>query len=259
MKTKTVLVMFACLGLTFCASSQAKLARSREKDPQYQYNLGLFYLNGNSVDEAVKYLNKSLSLNPRHFLAWNALGLARSMKGDLQEAAAAFQKSLEVNPQFTEARNNLGTIYQELDFVDKAEQEFKRALEDPNYASRELPYYNLAHLYFLMDRIDEAYENVQRAIQIKKRLAMAQNLKGLILEKKGDLADAIAAYEQAVKLVPNEASFGFNLGAAYFKNGEFEKAREVLERISPLIKDQETKDKIKEYLDIIKGKQSSLP
>jgi Flp pilus assembly protein TadD len=110
-----------------------------------------------------------------------------------------------------------------------------------------------------MDRIDEAYENVQRAIQIKKRLAMAQNLKGLILEKKGDLADAIAAYEQAVKLVPNEASFGFNLGAAYFKNGEFEKAREVLERISPLIKDQETKDKIKEYLDIIKGKQSSLP
>ena len=254
MKTKTVLVMLACLGLTFCASSQAKLARSREKDPQYQYNLGLFYLNGNSVDEAVKYLNKSLSLNPRHFLAWNALGLARSMKGDLQEAAAAFQKSLEVNPQFTEARNNLGTIYQELDFVDKAEQEFKRALEDPNYASRELPYYNLAHLYFLMDRIDEAYENVQRAIQIKKRLAMAQNLKGLILEKKGDLADAIAAYEQAVKLVPNEASFGFNLGAAYFKNGEFEKAREVLERISPLIKDQETKDKIKEYLDIIKGK-----
>jgi Flp pilus assembly protein TadD len=181
------------------------------------------------------------------------------MKGNFQEATAAFQKSLEINPQFTEARNNLGTIYQELRFVDKAEQEFKKALEDVNYSSRELPYYNLARLYFLMDRIDEAYENVQRAIQIKKRLAMAHDLKGQILERKGDIEGAIDSYEEAVGLVPNETGFGFNLGAAYFKNSEFEKAREVLERISPQVRDQETKDKIKEYLDIIKGKQSSLP
>ena len=259
MKMKLALVVLASLGLTFCVSSQTKLARSREKDPQYQYNLGLFYLNGNSVDEAIRYLNKSLSLNSRYFLAWNALGLAQSMKGNFQEATVAFQKSLEINPQFTEARNNLGTIYQELRFVDKAEQEFKKALEDVNYSSRELPYYNLARLYFLMDRIDEAYENIQRAIQIKKRLAMAHDLKGQILERKGDIEGAIDSYEEAVGLIPNETGFGFNLGAAYFKNSEFEKAREVLERISPLVRDQETKDKIKEYLDIIKGKQSSLP
>jgi type IV pilus assembly protein PilF len=255
MKMKLTLIVFACLGLTFCVSSQNKLARSRDNDPQHQYNLGLFYLNNNSVDEAIGYLNKSLSLNSKYFLAWNALGLAQSMKGSLQEATAAFQKSLEVNPRFTEARNNLGMVYQELGFVDKAEQEFKQALEDINYPSRELPYYNLAHLYFLMDRIDEAYENVQRAIQIKKRLAMAHDLKGRILERKGDIEGAIDSYEETVRLVPNEANFGFNLGAAYFKNSEFEKAREVLERISPLIKDQETKDKIKEYLDIIRGKQ----
>jgi tetratricopeptide (TPR) repeat protein len=254
MKMKSALIVFACFGLTFCASSQSKMARSRERDPQYQYNLGLFYLNGNSVDEAIRYLNKSLSLNPRYFLAWNALGLAQSMKGNFQEATAALLKSLEVNSQFTEARNNLGTIYQELRFVDKAEEQFKKALEDENYASRELPYYNLANLYYSMDRIDEAYENVQKAIQIKKRLAMAHDLKGRILERKGDIGGAIDSYKEAVRQVPNETSFGFNLGAAYFKNNEFEKARELLERISPLIKDQETKDKIKEYLDIIKGK-----
>ena len=254
MKMKFALIALACLGLMFCASSQSKQARARERDPQYQYNLGLFYLNGNSVDEAIGYLNKSLSLNSRSFLAWNALGLAQSMKGNFQEATVAFQKSLDINPQFTEARNNLGTIYQELGYVDKAEQEFKKALEDANYSSRELPYYNLARLYFLMDRIDEAYENVQRAIQIKQRLAMAHDLKGQILERKGDIAGAIGSYEEAVGQVPNEADFGFHLGAAYFKNNEFEEAREVLERISPLIKDQETKDKIKEYLDIIKGK-----
>lgn len=255
MKMKPALVVLACLGLTFCASRQTKLTKAREKDPQYQYNLGLFYLNSNSVDEAIQYLNKSLALSPRHFLAWNALGLAQSMKGNFQEATAALQKSLEINPQFTEARNNLGTIYQELGFVDKAEQEFKTALEDVNYTSRELPYYNLARLYFLLGKIDEAYENVQKAIQIKRRLAMAHDLRGQILEQKGDIEGAIDSYKEAVGMVPNETDFGFHLGAAYFKNDEFERAREVLERISPLVRDQETKDKIKEYLDLIKGKK----
>ncbi len=71
----------------------------REKDPQYQYNLGLFYLNGNRVDEAMKYLDKSLSLNPSSYLAWNALGLARSMKGDLQGSAAGFPESHRNQPR----------------------------------------------------------------------------------------------------------------------------------------------------------------
>ena len=255
MKIKPALIMLACLCLTFCASSQSKLAKSREKDPQYQYNVGLFYLNSNRVEEAIRYLNKSLALSPRNFLAWNALGLAQSMKGNFQEATTAFQKSLESNPKFTEAHNNLGTIYQESGFLDKAEQEYIKALEDANYPSRELPYYNLARLYFLMGRIDESFENVQRAIQIKKRLAMAHDLKGKILESKGDIEGAIDSYEEAVGLVPNDTDFGFNLGAAYFKNSQFEKAQEVLERISPLVRDQETKNKIKEYLDTIKGKK----
>ncbi len=258
METKTwkaAVALVACLGLTFCASAQKKQARSRDKDPQYQYNLGLFYLNGNSLDEALKYLDRSLSLNPRSFLAWNAVGLARSMKGDLQGSIAAFQKALEINPGFTEARNNLGTIYQELGFADKAEAEFRKALEDPAYLTLELPHYNLARLYFTMDRLDDARDEVERSIQIKPRFAMAHNLKGLILERKGDLPGAVDAYGQAAKFVPDDPTFGFNLGAALFKNGEFERAKEVLERISPRVTDPETKAKLREYLDVIKSKK----
>jgi Tfp pilus assembly protein PilF len=252
---KAAVALVACFGLASCASAQKKQARSREKDPQYQYNMGLFYLNGNQVDEALVYLNKSLSLSPRSFLAWNAVGLARSMQGNLQESVAAFQKALEINPRFTESRNNLGTIYQEQRFVDKAEAEFRKAIEDPAYPSLELPHYNLARLYFTMDRFDDAYSEVERAIQIRPRFAMAHNLKGLILDRKGDLPGAVDAYGQAARLVPDDANFGFNLGAALYKNDEFERAKEVLERIAPRVTDPETKAKLREYLDAIKGKQ----
>jgi len=254
MRTKPILALAACLSLTFCASSQQKLTRSREKDPRYQYNLGLFYLNGNDLEAAVRYLDKCIALSPRYYPAWNALGLARSMQGKLQESAEAYRKCLEVNPKFTEARNNLGTIYQEMNFPEKAETEFKAALDDANYPSRELPCYNLARLYFTMDRLDEALEYAQKCGRIKAHFGMAYNLKGLILEKKGDLDGAVDAYDLAVKTIPGEPNFNFNLAVACFKTGSFEKAKEIFERISPQIKDEPTKAKIKEYLDLIDKK-----
>jgi Tfp pilus assembly protein PilF len=259
MRMKPILALAACLGLAFCASSQQKLAKSREKDPRPQYNMGLFYLNGNDLDSAVKYLNKSLVLNPRYFPAWNALGLAKSMQGRLQESAEAYKKCLEINPRYTEARNNLGTIYQELSFLDKAEAEFRTAIEDASYPSRELPCYNLARLYFTMDRLDEALEYARRCSAFKARFAMGRNLEGLILEKKGDLAGAVDAYGEAVKIVPAEPTFNFNLAVALFKSGAYGRAKEIFERIEPQVKDEATRIKIREYLDLIRKQERPVP
>jgi Tfp pilus assembly protein PilF len=254
MRAKAIAVLSICASLAFCASSQAKIQRAREKDPKYQYNVGLFYLNQNKVDEAVKNFVKALSLDTRYYLAWNALGLAHSMRGRLDESVKAYQKCLEVNPQFTEAHNNLGAVYQEMKLLDKAEEEFKKALLDLNYQNRELPYFNLARLCVLQGRLDEAYENVEKSLQIQPRLAMGHNLKGLILERRNNLAEAIASYEQAVKIVPEEVLFNYNLAVAYFKNEQYAKAKELFLKISGKVTDAETKDAISRYLKIISEK-----
>lgn len=266
MKKKILSLLIICLIFSHCASSQKKLEQLREKDPQYQYNLGLFYLNSlksgsvdeairtnvGNIEEAIKYFNKSLSLNPRYYLAFNGLGLAYSMKGDMQESLKAYQKCLEINPTFSEARNNLGSVYQEMGFIDRAEEEFKKAISDQNYTSRELPYYNLSRLYFTQDRLEEALNHVQKSVQINNRLAMAHNLQGLILEKLNRLSEAAASYEKAVKIFPEEINFSFNLAVAHFKNNETNKAAEIFERILPKVTDPEMKTKIEEYLKMIK-------
>ncbi len=240
-----------CVNVAFCATSQKKVQKAKENDPQYQYNLGLLYLNQNNVDEAMKYFNKSLSLNPNYHQAWNALGLAYSYKGDVEASVKAFEKCLALTPQFTEARNNLGMLYQELGYLDRAEAEFLKAAQDTGYKTRELPYFNLARLYFLQDRIEDAYENVQRAIQIKARFGMAHNLKGQIFEKRGNIAEAVAAYEQAVDIVPDDLLFNYNLAVAYFNANDDERAEKTFQKISALVTDLETKEKINEYLKII--------
>lgn len=251
MRTKALAVVTICASLAFCASSQARQQASREKDPKYQYNLGLYYLNQSDVENATKYFVKALSLDTRFFLAYNALGLAHSMRGRLDEAAKAYEKCLEINPQFTEARNNLGTVYQEMKQLDKAEAEFRAALADLTYQDRELPYFNLARLYTLQGRYDEALDNVQKAIQIKPRLAMAYNLRGQIYEKQNSLDDAVASYEAAVKIVPEDTLFNYNLAVAYFKHGEYGRSKEVFLKIRGKVTDAETKETIARYLRLI--------
>jgi tetratricopeptide (TPR) repeat protein len=246
-------------GASACASAQQKTEKARAKDPKYQYNLGLVYLNQSNldpanIDKAIAQFQKSLSLDPQYYLAWNALGMAHSLKGDLQRSADAYRKCLEIYPGFTEAHNNLGTIYQESNQFEQAEAEFLKALQDPVYQTRELPFFNLARLYFIQNRLDLALDNVQKAIQTKPRLAMAHNLKGMILEKQGNLTEALAAYQQAVKIVPEDVLFNYNLGAAYYKAGEFAKSKEVFLKISPLATDPDLKVKIAQYLKDLAGK-----
>jgi Tfp pilus assembly protein PilF len=251
MRAKVVAVLTICIGLAFCASSQNKAQRKQQKDPKYQYNLGLYYLNQNDVDNATKFFLTSVTLDPNYYLAWNGLGLAHSMKGRLDEAAKAYEKCLQAYPQFSEAHNNLGTVYQEQGHLDKAEREFQKALSDLAYTNRELPYFNLARLYVLQGRLDEALDSVQKSLQIKPRLAMALNLRGLIYEKKSILAEAVASYEAAVKVVPDDLVFNYNLAVAYFKNQDYARSKEIFLKIQGKVTDAETRDTIARYLRLI--------
>jgi protein O-GlcNAc transferase len=252
-KTRVLLcVVLACFA--GCASSQKKLSQAREKDPRHQYSLGVFYLNSGQPAEAIKYLNRSITLDPRYHLAYNALGLAASMQGNLPEAVKHYEHCLQLAPDFSEARNNLGSVYQELGFIDKAEAEFLKVINDRTYATKELPNYNLARLYFTRGDLDQAMSYCEAAIKLNSRFAMAHNLKGLILEKQDKLADAIDSYGRAVKIVPEDVNFNFNLGAAHFKNGEWEKAGGVFQTILPRIGDPRMRDSVNQYLKEIREK-----
>ena len=76
MRAKALAVLAICACLAFCASAQTKTQKAREKDPQYQYNVGLFYLNQNNVDEAIEVFRQGAqpstraSISPRTPSGW---------------------------------------------------------------------------------------------------------------------------------------------------------------------------------------------
>lgn len=264
MKSKTALILLICLNLVMCASSQKKIERAKESDPEYQYNLGLFYLREGNIAEAIRHINKALTLKPDYDNALCTLGLVYSMKREFQASIGYLKQCLNINPRLTEAHNYLGVAYQELGFLEEAEKEFRIAILDPNYKSRELPYYNLARIYFGRDKLEEALQYVNMSLELNRNFRLAHNLKGMILEKQLKYAQAIESYKLALKNLQADPSMGsdlavdyyvtinFNLGVAYFKNNELQKAKEIFVKIYPRVTDAETRIKIDQYLRVIK-------
>ncbi len=251
MKSKITAVWVAGLLLGACTSSEKKIEQAREKNPRYQYNVGVFYLNNGQPDEAMVYLQKALSLDPRFDLALDGMGLAYTMKGNLNQAVKYFEQCLAANPNLTDAHNHLGSVYQELGLLDKAEEQFLAAILDQTYHSRELPLYNLARLYYLQEKNEQAMEYINRALTVNRRLEMAHNLKGLIHERFERFQDAIVCYQEALKIRPDDISLTYNLAGAYFKNREFQKAKDLFSILENKVDDPEMKANITKYMEMI--------
>lgn len=254
MRFKTIIIIFVCLNVAFCASSQKKLQKAREKDPRYQHDVGLTYLQHGDPDEAIKFFNKALELNPRFYLAYNSRGLAYTFRGNFQDAIASFKKCLEINPTFTEAHNNLGIVYQEIGLLDKAEAEFRIAVSDDNYKSKYNPYYNLARIYLQQDKDQDALFFIEKSIQHNDQMVMAHYLKGVIQERLGHLDEAAESLKNALAILDpgaEDIQVKFKLAEVYFKSGNHAEAKKLFLEIKPLAKNPDRLKQINDYLRMI--------
>ena len=249
--TRTAAVLLLSLTLSFCASQEQKVDKEREQNPKYQYNAGIFFLNNGQPEEAIKYLEKALTLQPNFDLALDGMGLAHTMQGNFNEAIKYFNQCLIANPTLTDAHNHLGSVYQELDMLYEAEEQFQAAAADESYHSRELPLYNLARLYYIQEKNELALEFVDRALNANRSLAMALNLKGLIYERVERFQDAIVSYQDALKLIPRDINLTYNLAGAFFKNKNYVKAKEVFTALQSRVADPEMRANIERYLEMI--------
>ncbi len=246
-------IVWAVLGLaaiaSACVSPQARLAAQQEKDPQYQYEKAAVCMQAGLPDEAIKYLNRAITLDPNHYLSYNLFGLAYLIKRDFPNAVTALERCTALKPDFSEAFNNLGTALQETGQTVQAEAAFKRAFEiDQNYNAS----YNLAKISFERGDLTQALTYVGRSLQRYDKSLLAWNLQGLVLDTMDRTDEAIGSYQQALKRVPNEENVSYNLAVAYFRKGEKTRAREILQRILPTAKTEELKARVRELLSKIK-------
>ena len=162
-----------------------------------------------------------LEKQPKFIQAYVALGALYEAEGKSPEARKMYEKALEINPDFAPAANNLAwLLLQENENLDRALDLAKRAKEqlpdDPNVADT----YGLALMH-----------------------------KGLYSSAISELSDA------AQKLLDNPTVF-YHLGLAHWKNGEKEKAVDVLDKALKMKGDFPERDEAKKLLEEIRTERT---
>ena len=249
---KATVALGVCLLLVFCASSQKKPSRNPDQDPQYQYEKAMVSVRYGLEDEALKYLNAALSLDPAHAASLKLMGTVQFRKNNFTEAAAALERYTELQPDDAEAHTSLGITYGQLGQPDRAEAEYQKAIGIDGHPEAA---FGLAKLYYDQNKLEPALETIRTAIEKNPRSAPYYNLQGVILNQMGKYTEALPSFQTALQHAPNDVYLIVNLGIAYINNKQPDKARALLERALPLANDAELKSKIEEYLKLIKDMQ----
>ena len=186
-------------------------AVARGEDPTALAHLGMaYFLRGmiipNQMEESVTEFKQALKDDPNLSIAYTGLGMVYFQKRMMPRAEGFFIKALRINPHDIMAMELLGNIV----LVDKKKPEDARQLFERITA--ELPtypdgFYYLGSSLFDLQRYDEAIPYLTRARDLDPRGLTkgfdAAALLGDALVKENRAAEAIQAYEQALKIRPD--------------------------------------------------------
>jgi tetratricopeptide (TPR) repeat protein len=240
-------------GLSACAPGGKTPAVDNEKNPEYQYEKAVIAMNYGLPEEALRYLELAVGLDPRHARAQRLTGIIRLQRREPGPAAEAFAKWLEAEPASAEGRLYLGIARQEAGDKDGAADAFRASFEADGNAPAA---FRLGKLLLEKGDLAGALEYADRAVAKAGRESDGHNLRGVVLNQLERYPEAIASFEAAAALAPEDPAILVNLGIACLNGGAPERAKSLFQKALPLIKDPALRTKVQSYLDSIEDRRA---
>ncbi len=166
-------------------------------------------------EEAVAAFLKSIELNPNYIEAHVNLGLTYSLMGKVEDANREFSivEELEISKSKTDKEigfsakakisnlhKDIGLLYLEINMLDEAIEEFRKALRlTPDFP--DIKFY-LAKALYEKEVINEAIDVLKDIIKMKPDFVSAYLLLGRCYYKNGDLKSAKEVWEEGYKIDP---------------------------------------------------------
>jgi tetratricopeptide (TPR) repeat protein/glycosyltransferase involved in cell wall biosynthesis len=184
------------------------------------YNLGHLYYRENQLEQAIKFYEKAILKDDQFINAYFNLGNIYKKNHDLEQAVNYYEKVINIDPEFSAVYQNLGNTYKLLNQWQLAINAYEKALQF-NPASIALCV-ELANLY---DKLGDSVLTIkywQKAVDLEKpHTPELLNNYGVALQAYGDLAGAIAQFEQALAIDEQFSQAHANLGMAALLVGNF--------------------------------------
>ena len=180
---------------------------------------------GDYVD-ADKWLTHSLQWNPKDIDGWYWLGRTKYSENRFEEAAQSFAQFLKSDPKNVTAEDNLGLSYAGLGQTDKAIVAYQNAIawQSESAAKDPGPFLDLGALLLDQNRPQEAVPYFLQAVAISPTESRHHEELGQAYFRLDELQKAQAELETAVSLSPQNPRLHYLLGRVYRKEGFVAKA-----------------------------------
>ena len=175
-----------------------------------------------AMPKAKTYAKKAIELNPNLASAYNSIAwVFHAYEYDWADAEANYRKAIKLNPNYATAHHWFGEF---LYNMGKPEEGYTHLLKASELApTSKIILCNFAFCCWLIDKNEEALENVEKALEIDPFFHFSLNIKHYRL-KKGNIEKAISTAEKARKKYPKQPSYLRLLFNLNWINGNREKA-----------------------------------
>jgi protein O-mannosyl-transferase len=161
----------------------------------------------------------ALAVTGRNFIAQDNLGGALLLQGKPDEAYPHFQAAAQINPLDPMSRSNLGAYLQEHGHLAEAIEQYNRVITLTSDAGLlAATYANLGAADRKLGEDENARTSYDQALQLNPKQYNAYLGLGELSEKENRMDDAISNYSKAVELQPTDTGF-LLLGRALERTG----------------------------------------
>lgn len=211
-------------------------------DPEELFQAAKEYFNEGHYKVVEPMVQQLLILDDRNPEVHYMAGTLYFEKGQLKRALASFRRSLEIDPSFTDASIGLSIILNDLGRYSEGQQVFEEAyaLMKQKDSSGHDPYVNeklalkheeLADLYFLYKRYEEALEHFNKAADFtKNRLQMKLKAIDCLIHMKL-MSRAIKEAQALERSHPQKADVLLKLAQIQYQMGQTREAEDCWERV----------------------------
>lgn len=246
-------LLFAATG---CMTSEPlQTHEHRLQQAKSHFDIGLDHMNNGRFAVALRELRIAESFDPMNPKIHVALAEAYMHKGKDQEAEMHLIRALEIHPEYHDARLNLSALYLLTGNWQGAVEHSQILIDDPTFPGIWRAFTNLAVAQLGQDRIVEARENLDLAIEFNPTYWPALLSRGILEKEAGRQREAISFFEQMLQqnsVASARAEANYHLAEAYVSLGDRDRAVRHLKTAVTQAPDGQWGKKSEEYLKILR-------